>query len=349
MKINILVTGIGGAGVGRQIIKALKNSTLDYRLFGTDTSEQSFGKIDTDAFRILPLASNENYVHELLSYSIENKIKVIFPGSEKELITLAENIHLFEENEIYVPINTIDLINLCSEKFDCNEFLLENGFHCPKSIEIKKQVDLNKVDFFPIVLKPTSGAGGSANVMIAQDSDELNLFATYLLNNGIELIGQEYIGNSSEEYTIGVLCNPNKEVINSIVMKRQISSGIGFKLAVNNKTDKTELGDRLVISSGMSQGEFIEKSFINDQCENIAKKLGATSAINIQGRIHDDKFYVFEINPRFSGTTSSRSIVGYNEPEVLINSFLLNKSIPKHFKYDFGFVLRGLEERLIEV
>ena len=35
---------------------------------------------------------------------------------------------------------------------------------------------------------------------------------------------------------------------------------------------------------------------------------------------------MFEINPRFSGTTSLRAMVGYNEPDVLIRHHVLGEA-----------------------
>ncbi|NQY09932.1 MAG: ATP-grasp domain-containing protein [Flavobacteriales bacterium] len=347
MKTNVLITGIGGGGVGRQIIKALQLSSLDLKLIGTDASPISFGKSDVDEFIIMPFSSQSNYIEELIAVCVKHEVKALFPGSEKELMVIADHIAEFEKINVYVPINTKELITKCSDKFECNEILLQNGFKCPRSFVIKEISDLDKIDFFPLVLKPMSGAGGSANVLIAQDKDELEVFSKYLMVNGVDVIVQEYVGSAESEYTVGVLCSPEKEVINSIVMKRFLSSGLGFKLGVINRTGNTDLGKNLTISSGISQGEFIERSFINEACEKIAQLFGATSTINVQGRVHNGEFYVFEINPRFSGTTSGRAVVKYNEPEVLLNKRLFDISTKQYFEYQLGNVYRGLTERFI--
>lgn len=347
MSCNVLVTGIGGGGVGRQIIKALKLADISVNLYGCDVGTLSFGKHDVDHFFLLPLASDENYLPVLLAKCEEHKINAIFPGSEKELVLLSQHKQQLEEKNIYLPINPDALIQTCFDKFKCNEFLLNNGFNCPKSFVIQTISDIEKIDFFPVVLKPSSGAGGSTNVMIAQDKGELELFANYLLMNGVNIIAQEYLGNPDNEFTVGVLCSEKGELINSIVLKRFLRSGLGYKLSVKNRTKNKDLGDQLMISSGISQGEFVEKSFINEVCEKIAIQLGATSTINIQGRVHNGAFYVFEINPRFSGTTSARAVVGYNEPEILLKERLLDVSTERYFNYKLGAVYRGLEERYV--
>jgi carbamoyl-phosphate synthase large subunit len=58
----------------------------------------------------------------------------------------------------------------------------------------------------------------------------------------------------------------------------------------------------------------------------------------------NNQVYVFEINPRFSGTTSIRAMFGYNEPDVLLRRHVAGESIGENFSYGTGTVLRGLTE-----
>jgi carbamoyl-phosphate synthase large subunit len=91
-------------------------------------------------------------------------------------------------------------------------------------------------------------------------------------------------------------------------------------------------------------GEVCSPSEILDVCTKIAKNLDVRGAVNIQGRMTSDGFKVFEINPRFSGTTSIRAIMGYNEPDILLRRHLLGEKIEPNFKYSHGLVLRNLVE-----
>ena len=153
---------------------------------------------------------------------------------------------------------------------------MEGGFNCPTSYLIRNIEDTKKINFFPMVLKPCTGSGGSSNVLIVQNKEELNMFTHYLLINGINIIAQHYIGNPENEYTVGVLSTPEGTIINSITLKRFLNYGIGYKEGIKNRTPYKELGEKLIISSGISQGEFIEKSFINETCEHISLLLRST-------------------------------------------------------------------------
>lgn len=41
------------------------------------------------------------------------------------------------------------------------------------------------------------------------------------------------------------------------------------------------------------------------------------------------KPYIFEINPRFSSSTGMRTLLGVNEPEILLKAEVLQESIPE--------------------
>ena len=58
-----------------------------------------------------------------------------------------------------------------------------------------------------------------------------------------------------------------------------------------------------------------------------------------------DTVYVFEINPRFSGTTHLRAMVGYNEPDMIVRRHVLGQQLEVRFPYQSATILRGLEER----
>ncbi|HPB40238.1 MAG TPA: ATP-grasp domain-containing protein, partial [Flexilinea sp.] len=192
--------------------------------------------------------------------------------------------------------------------------------------------------------KPSVGGGGSANSFIAQDKKELELFGYWMLNIYSEFIVQQYVGDADSEYTVGVLCDMEGNLLNSIAVKRNILSALSNRLKIRSRYT----GEVLVLSNGITQGEIGRFPEVTSQCEEIALKLGARSAINIQLRFVDGKAYVFEINPRYSGTSSFRAMVGYNEPDLMIRKYLLNEEIEPHFAYKEGTILRGLDEIFLE-
>ena len=346
-KVNVMITGVGGGGVGEQILKCLRMSSLEYNIIGCDMNKHSMGLSKVDKAYLVPSAAEPNYVDTILKICKQNNIQVLFHGSEPEMKALSRDRQFFVDEGIFIPFNPKDVIEKCMDKYLTMQFLQENGFAVQKYWEIKEEEDLHEIDIFPVVLKPSVGGGGSVNTFIVQNREELELFGRYLLQVYNQFLAQEYVGKVDDEYTVGVLHASTGKYINAIAVKKNILSGLSNKLRVANRTERADLGDILAISSGVSQGEIGRFEEITKPCREIAKKLGCTAALNIQCRIHNGQMYVFEINPRISGTSSLRAMVGYNEPDILIREKILGEEIVPDFSYRSGYIARGLLESYI--
>lgn len=343
-KIRVMVTGVGGGGNGEQLVKALRMAKTPYHLISADITPLSKGLFMTDEKVILPPASDPNYLTVLLEMCAQYQVQALFIGSEPELKQVSKVQDAIREQGVFLPMNTEAVIDTCMDKSKTMAFLKANGFAFPKTVTIRRQADLDQITTFPVVLKPSIGGGGSANTFIAQDKKELDLFGAWMLNIYPEFIVQQYVGNADCEYTVGVLCDMEGSLINSIAVKKNILSALSNRLKIRSRyTDEL-----LVLSNGITQGQIGNFPAVTAQCEEIALKLGARSAINIQLRFVDNKAVVFEINPRFSGTSSFRAMVGYNEPDILIRKYLYNENVETHFSYREGTILRGLDEIFIE-
>jgi len=346
-KISVMVTGVGGGGHGEQILKALQMAKTPYEIVGGDMNAFSLGLSNVDIPYLLPPANDNGYVDAVLAVCKRHGVRALFHGSEPELKVMSANRERFEDAGIFLPINPAHVIELCMDKFRTFEWLKSKGIEVPRTIQVQSTSDLETVDFFPAVLKPMIGGGGSANLFLAQDEKELRFLGTSLLVNLGPYIVQEYVGTIESEYTVGVLSDMDGVLLNSIAVRRMIMSGLSNRIRVQNRTGRTELGTTLAISSGVSQGDIGQFPEVTGPCETISRELGATGAINIQCRFMNDKVYVFEINPRFSGTTSLRAMVGYNEPDLLIRKHVLGETISPRFDYQSGRIVRGLSEVLL--
>lgn len=336
-KINVLVTGIGGGSHGEQIVKALKLATnIDLTIIGTDVTDITTGKRLVDIFYKVPYANADNYKEVLAEIIKKHDIKFIFHGSEPELKFISENRDFFEELNVSHPLNSKDIISLCMNKYETFKTLEKLGIQIGKYRKIDSLEDINKIDFFPLVLKPSTGSGGSANVNICFDKEDLETATKYMLKYGVDIVAQEYI-YSENEYTIGVSSDENSEIIGSIGIKRILGNSLSTRVKIK-KDDKLYM-----ISTGISQGEIIKDRDILSQAEEIAKKLNSVGPLNIQCRIVDGKIYTFEINPRLSGTTSLRAMAGYNEPEAMILKKVLKKEVDLN-NYQEKTILRTIEE-----
>jgi len=172
---------------------------------------------------------------------------------------------------------------------------------------------------FPLIAKPTRMSGGSRNVALLNNESEVTQYLANLPSS-VDVIFQQYVHGPESEYTVGVMMSQSGEVIDSIVMHRMLA---GLSLGIERTINQT----RYALSTGYSQGFIIKDPGIQAQCEKLAVKIGARGPLNVQCRVSGGKLYIFEVHPRFSGTSSFRADVGFNEPDVLIRNFHFGECI----------------------
>lgn len=341
---RVLVTGVGGGGVGEQVVKALSLAKTDYVVHGTDISDESLGFESVDRAHVVPRAAEPTYMDRILALCVSESIDVLIPGSEAELITIGRERSRIEEIGVFLPVNPASVLDICMDKFKTNDWLARHGYSVPRTWQIESIADLSGVDAAPAVLKPGVGGGGSANVLLAQSLDEAHALGRYLLDTIGSFVVQEYVGTIDSEFTVGVLLDMDGHLVDSIALKRDLGTGLSSRIRVRNRSTRHDLGESLVVSSGVSQGHVDRYPAVTEECERIAVELGARGAVNLQCRLWNGRPYIFEINPRFSGTTSIRAMVGFNEPDWLIRRHVLGESLSGRLDYRSGTVLRGLHE-----
>ncbi len=345
---KVLVTGVGGAAVGNQVLKALRLAQRKYGLVIADANPDSLKVAQVEPARVLPPASDPRYLDEIVRICREERVQILIPGSEPELKLLIRCRERLRTLGVLLLTNDPHVVELCMDKMATYRFLTTHGIPAPRSLLVEKEGDIRMPADFPLVLKPVRESGGSKNVFIAQQEDELFFFARYLLRNTDAVLIQEYVGTPAEEYTVGILSGFDGKLLGSIALRRLISDALSTRLTIPNCTGRKELGPKLTISSGFSHGIIDEFRHVREKCEGIAAALGSRGPLNIQCRVVNGEVMPFEINPRFSGSTSIRALVGFNEPDLLIRREFLGEhcSQPQFRK---AVILRSLKENCIEV
>jgi carbamoyl-phosphate synthase large subunit len=344
--VTVLVTGVGGAAVGNQVLKALRLSEKKYRVVAADASQENLKLAQTELAYVLPAASDPRYLDGIVRICQLEQVQVVVPGSEPELKLLIRFREHFRGLGILLLTNDPQVIDLCTDKMATYGFLKNHGFPAPRSVLVEEAADITKPADFPLIVKPARDSGGSRNVFIAQEEDELLFFARYLLRNTDAVLIQEYVGTPEEEYSVGVLSGLDGELLGSIVLRRFLCDALSTRLTVPNRTGRNDLGSKLVVSSGFSHGTIQDFSAVRKKCEEIAAALGSRGPLNVQCRVVDGALIPFEFNPRFSGSTSIRALAGFNEPDLLIRrEFLGEKCQRPQFKK--AVILRSLTENWI--
>jgi carbamoyl-phosphate synthase large subunit len=360
--ISVVVTGVGGGGLGEQVVKALTLPGVGpYDVAVCDVTWESVGLLDAPgAAYTIPMANDPAYLATVQAVCAAVGAEFLIPGSEPEIKRLSQDDarHALARVGVTVLIQPATVLDVCFNKAETMariEGLREvaEGSSLPPLPRVPKTRRISSIgaldyalDYlrfvFPLIIKPSVGGGGSNGVFLAQTYAEALPYVRLLLAIPVPVIVQEYVGTPEEEYTVGVLTDHHTgDLLGSAVMHRHLGSALSARTRLPNRTGRDELGPVLTVSTGISQGTFGAFPTVARACEALALSLGSRGPLNVQCRVHRGEVYVFEINPRFSGTTSSRAMLGFNEPDVLIRRRLGEDARPALRP---GIVLRGLVE-----
>ena len=310
MKIRVGVTGVGG-GVGQSIIKALQMSDLTIEIVAIDITDSSAGfYMDGISERVvLPNLKGRSYPSvDWHNYIYSGNLDCIIPGSDYDLAALSGVRDEWGAFGCKVLVSDYDLVTTCDDKYVTGQVLDYEGIRVPKIYSSMDSVT------FPVIVKPRIGSG-SRGVVRVNSKEEMPEITD-------ELMVQEYL--EGEEYTCAVFVDRYGDVVSSIQLRRELVNGTTYKAEV-----------------------CFERS-IHQLIVKIGKAVKPRGVLNIQLRDTKSGPVPFELNCRCSGTTAIRAHFGYNEPELLIRSYVLGEQL-KTPKIKYGKAYRYWNETYKEV
>lgn len=337
--IRVLIAGIGCSSLGIEIFKALRHQG-GYHLIGADVDSAAFGLTEEGFARTYHIrcASDKEYLDRLVEICRREAVEAVAPGAQVVHRLLSNDRPRFEDLGILLMLNSQEVVDVCLDKTRSLALLGDCGLRVPAAMDVGVESQVDDFALYPCVVKPSAMAGGSNLVFLAEDATEAKFFVRYLHKRGSDATLQQYV-QSTDEFTVGVLSDKDGEIIGSIALKRLLGPKLSYSM---------RYGDR-VISSGWSQGLIDTFPEVCSQAEQIARALGSTWSLNVQGRLDTEgTFCPFEINPRHSGTTYLRTLAGFNEPHILLQRYLRDVTItPGPLKR--GHYLRAFREKYVPV
>ena len=308
--LRVGVTGVGG-GVGQSIIKALQMSDLTIEIVAIDITDSSAGfYMDGISERVvLPNLKRRSYPSVgWHNYVYSGNLDCIIPGSDYDLAALSGVRDEWGAFGCKVLVSDYDLVATCDDKYVTGQVLDYEGIRVPKIYSSMDSVT------FPVIVKPRIGSG-SRGVVRVNSKEEMPEITD-------KLMVQEYI--DGKEYTCSVFVDRHGEVIGTFQLYRELNNGTTYK------------------------GEVRFDSGIHKLLVNIGKSLKPRGMLNVQLRMTERGPVPFELNCRCSGTTAIRAHFGYNEPELLIRSYVLGEQL-KTPKIKWGKAYRYWNETYQEV
>lgn len=288
-------------------------AVMNYTGYGCDVGRYPAGMDLVREWAQVPYAREARYVPQLLALCKERKIQAVLPVNETELEVLDQHREVFARENIRLIMNSPVLLRNCLDKYTCMQELARLGVQVPKTTRPEDITD----EHGQYILKPRSGCGSKFLKRAGSAEEVREVAAQY---DG-PLIVQEYLPDESEEYTMGVFSDGIST--RCILFRRKLTHGY---------TSFVELArDEAVEGIG----------------HRIAQAWNLRGSINIQMRRKNGKAYVFEINPRLSGTTHFRALLGFNDAYWWCET-AFGRPLPDYeLKYERAIGLRELNEKFI--
>jgi carbamoyl-phosphate synthase large subunit len=321
--IRILVTGVGSL-LGQGILKSIQNSTLNCNVTGTDYFSSAVGLYWVDKGYILPdilkpEISESQWIDALVNVIDQEEIDLVLPGLDFEIPILTKNkSNIEKQTKTIVLVSSEEVVKIGDDKWETVNYLKNNGFSYPNSSLPDTVENFIQSNSFPLIVKPRFGHT-SENVFLVNNSKELNA----AIKTCDKPIIQEYLGDPEQEYTCSATFIDN-EILTLISLRR-------------------------TLKNGNTQQAFCERT---DEIDKYIKKLTLSikpyGPINFQLRLTKRGPVVFEINPRFSGTTPIRDLFNVNEVDAVIRK-LTGSKLDSTYKEKEGVVIRYFENQYISL
>jgi nucleoside-diphosphate-sugar epimerase len=304
-----------GSGVGQSVIRSLNLSRLPIRTVGFGSNPFAFGAYECDTHDHTPSIYEDGYVESLLALCRKHGVSLLIPGLDDEVLLLARHAAEFEAVGTAVLCASEALVALCRDKERLCTELAEIADEFVKSYDRGSigEALRNGEAAFPLISKPRGGFASRGIHILRNEAD----------------LGGVADGDIIQELAVPHASDPNRAYFDTQIAKGvnpQVSE-VSIQLVYGR--DQRLIG-RMISMNRLHNGVPIEVMPFYDAAvwrtvDRIVPDLlrrGLVGPLNIQARLTDRGLKIFEMNPRFTGITGLRALLGFNEVEACAKDWL---------------------------
>ncbi|HOO26847.1 MAG TPA: ATP-grasp domain-containing protein [Lachnospiraceae bacterium] len=249
---------------------AAKELGIKSNILAADCSKTAPALYFADKHVIVPRIDSGNYIEAIIAVCKEEKVALIVPTIDTELLLLSEHKELIESSTgAKLLVSDPAVIGICRNKAATQTFMEENSFLMPR-LFTEEELAEGKLPF-PLFIKPIDGSS-SINAFKVHNQEELDIYRKLIEKPLV----QEYI--EGEEYTVDVFLDFDATLI-TVVPRLRIATRSGEIL----------------------KGRIVRDREIIADVTRLMKLLKPIGHITVQCKKTDRGIAYIEINPRFGG------------------------------------------------
>jgi nucleoside-diphosphate-sugar epimerase len=339
---NIGISCIG-SGVGQSVINSLRLSRLPLKTIGLGTNPFAYGAYDCNTYDYTKSIYDEGFIDDLIGKCIKHKVDLVIPGLDDEALLYAQNAHKFADAGIKAIFAEEELISICRDKERMSLELNNIADVFVKSYSretLSDDIQTGKVKF-PFIAKPRGGFA-SKGVEIIRSNDDLSKITEDHIIQELAIPLKDDPNYNFYMAQIAKNRNPQVSEVSIQVVYGPEGQLMGKMFSYN------KLNNGVPIEIVPYENEYIWS--VVDQLTPTLLKMGLKGPLNIQGRLTENGLKLFEMNPRFTGITGLRALMGFNEVEACVKEWLgIDKgSNQLHFNYN-RFGIRQTADKSIPI
>ena len=297
MKKHPILILAGNDLVATALVHALAFQEFDTFVAASEPYAHALYLVSDERRISLRHADDPNYLSDLIAQCAENKIRVVIPSGDGELLFLAKARDKFQSHGIDLLLSGTKGLEICMDRQRLTD-TFSKVVAMPASQPVDDQFQTGEWRF-PVIVRKRFCEDGD-EVGVAQTPAELDRMGW-----GDDLIAQTYLGG--ERYIVELLIDGSGTPVFSlpiVELKNRTSTSTAYRTIHDHDTELQELAFRAV------------------------SHLGLTHAASVRfQRDRDDSLYLTNVTPRFSRmlplviaagfnpvTTSLRSLLGISQP-----------------------------------
>ncbi|MDG4824695.1 ATP-grasp domain-containing protein [Asanoa sp. WMMD1127] len=307
---RVLVTGAGGPA-GIAVIRSLSR-VPGVTPVAADMDPYAAGLYLVDDRALVPAGAAPSFVPELLDLCRRERVDVVVPTVDDELLPLAGARGIFRDIGVRLALTGTPALECTLDKLALARRCAAT-VHTPRTEMLSAAFDPAAWEF-PVILKPRRGSG-SRGVRLVTEPDALG-------PPDEALIVQEHL--PGDEYSLDVLADVEGRVV-SVVPRRRTRVDSGVSVA----------------------GETLHDPELDALARGVFAAVGLSLVANVQcRRDRSGRAALLEVNPRFSGAMPLTIHSGVDMPLLCLDA-VLGGELPDAVPHRPVTMVRFLEERFL--
>lgn len=304
-----------GSGVGQSVIGSLRLSDLPLTTVGLGTNPFAYGAYECDRYDHTPTIYADTYIPELIQTCRKHRIDLLIPGMDDEVFILARHEKELRAAGVHAIFSGEQMVALCRDKEVMRRELANVADLFVKSYDragFLAALAAGEVRY-PCIAKPRGGFASRGVVILRSEADIDRITDDHIVQelavpaaddpHRASYMAQIAKGVNPQiaEVSIQVVVSPDGKVMGRMASYNKLNNGVPIEIVPYDRSYVWDILDRLTPL-------FIAR--------------GLRGPLNIQGRLTDTGFKIFEMNPRFTGITGLRALMGFNEVEACVKEWL---------------------------